>query len=121
MKKLTVIDLFSGAGGLSEGFLQTKKYKFLAHVEWKHPMVITLRNNLIKRWNYSEEEALKRVVEFDIQKTDELLNGNWSEETKKTYAQNNHDFIVKNGLKGLSEAGMREAHRSLHVRLLTRQ
>lgn len=103
MKKLTVIDLFSGAGGLSEGFLQTKKYKFLAHVEWEHPMVITLRNNLIKRWNYSEEEALKQVVEFDIQKTDELLNGNWSEETKKTYAQNNHDFIVKNGLKGLTD------------------
>lgn len=49
MKKYTVIDLFSGAGGLSEGFHQTGSFDFLAHVEWKKPMVETLRNNLIKR------------------------------------------------------------------------
>ena len=54
MKKIyTVIDLFSGAGGLTEGFLQTDKFDFLAHVEWEIPMVQTLRNNLIKRWNYN--------------------------------------------------------------------
>ena len=57
MKKLNAIDLFSGAGGLSEGFLETDKFKFLAHVEWEKPMVDTLRNNLMKNWNYSENEA----------------------------------------------------------------
>ena len=57
MAKYTAIDLFSGAGGLSEGFMQTGAFEFLAHVEWEKPMVDTLRNNLIKRWNYNEEKA----------------------------------------------------------------
>lgn len=59
MKKYTVIDLFCGAGGLSEGFHQTGYFDFLAHVEWEKPMVETLRNNLIKRWGYSEDKAKK--------------------------------------------------------------
>ena len=76
MKKntYTFIDLFSGCGGLSEGFLQSGKYEALAHVEWEMPMVDTLRNRLVKKWNHSEEEALKRVIHFDIQKTEELIN-----------------------------------------------
>lgn len=101
MKKLNAIDLFSGAGGLSEGFLQTHKYNFLAHIEWETPMVDTLRNNLIKRWNYSIEKANKAVIEFDIQKTDELLNGDWSNETIKQYGSVNNKDIQKKGLKGL--------------------
>lgn len=101
MKKYNVIDLFSGAGGLSEGFLETNKFHFLAHVEWEHPMVLTLRNNLIKRWRYTEEQALKSVVEFDIQKTTELLSGNWSNETILSYAENNHPLFVSKGLDGI--------------------
>lgn len=101
MKKLTAIDLFSGAGGLSEGFSQTGKFIFLSHVEWESPMVETLRNNLIKRWNYSQEDAKKRVIQFDIQKTEELINGVWLGELKKKYVKNNHPLIVKDGLKGL--------------------
>jgi DNA (cytosine-5)-methyltransferase 1 len=101
MKKLNVIDLFSGAGGLSEGFSQTGKYEFLAHVEWEHPMVETLRSNLVDRWGYTEEDALKTVVEFDIQKTHELINGEWSDETKKMYEKYNHSLVVNKGLKGL--------------------
>src|SRR5690554_902043 len=98
MKKLNVIDLFSGAGGLSEGFSQTGKYEFLAHVEWEHPMVETLRSNLVDRWGYTEEDALKTVVEFDIQKTHELINGEWSDETKKMYEKYNHSLVVNKGL-----------------------
>lgn len=101
MKKYTVIDLFSGAGGLSEGFHQTGSFDFLAHVEWEKPMVETLRNNLIKRWNYKEDDAKKSVVLFDIQKTDELLSGNWSDETVKTYGGFNHEKVIKKGLDGL--------------------
>ena len=68
--KLTFIDLFAGCGGLSEGFLQSGKFEALAHVEWEIPMVNTLRNRLQKKWNHSEDDALKRVVHFDIQKTE---------------------------------------------------
>lgn len=101
MKKYTVIDLFCGAGGLSEGFHQTGYFDFLAHVEWEKPMVETLRNNLIKRWNYSEDKSKKAVVLFDIQKTEELLNGNWSQDTIKIYGNYNHHLVIKKGLDGL--------------------
>lgn len=70
-------------------------------MEWEFPMVNTLRNRLVKSWNHSIEDAEKRVVMFDIQKTNELLNGNWSGESKKQYAEFNHPQIVSTGLKGL--------------------
>ena len=101
MKKLTVIDLFSGAGGLSEGFLQTNLFEFVAHVEWEMPMVKTLRKNLVNRWGYSEEEAIKRVIKFDIQKTDELMKGSWSKDTIETYGNENSDILQKDGIDGL--------------------
>ena len=83
-KKYTFIDLFAGCGGLSEGFLQTGKFEGLAHVEWETPMIDTLRQRLVDKWNHSIEDAKKRVIKFDVQKTDELIYGNWSDETKKT-------------------------------------
>ena len=100
-KKLTFIDLFAGCGGLSEGFLQSKKYEALAHVEWEIPMVNTLRKRLITKWKHTEEDALKRVVHFDIQKTDELLNGQWKKETTSLYSKTNHHEIISKGLKGI--------------------
>ena len=66
--KLTFIDLFAGCGGLSEGFLQSDKFEALAHIEWEMPMITTLRNRLVEKWNHTEEDALKRVIHFDIQK-----------------------------------------------------
>lgn len=101
MKKYNVIDLFSGCGGLSEGFLQTNKFKFLAHIEWEKPMVETLRNNLIKRWNYSSKESLERVVYFDIQKTDELINGNWGKKSIIKYGSYNSEILINKGLNGI--------------------
>ena len=68
MAKLNAIDLFAGAGGLSEGFLEQGQFNFLAHVEWEKPMVDTLRNNLVKEMNYTEEHAKRVVVLFDVQK-----------------------------------------------------
>ena len=99
--KLTFIDLFAGCGGLSEGFLQSGNFEALAHVEWETPMVNTLRNRLVEKWGHSEEDAAKRVVHFDIQKTNELINGNWNDETKKLYSKSNDAQIVNNGLKGI--------------------
>jgi DNA (cytosine-5)-methyltransferase 1 len=99
--KLTFIDLFAGCGGLSEGFLMSNKFKGLAHVEWELPMVKTLRYRLENKWQHSTEESLKRVVHFDIQKTEELINGNWTSDSKKEYGNSNHNLITQVGLKGL--------------------
>lgn len=100
-KKYTFIDLFAGCGGLSEGFLQTGKFEGLAHVEWESPMVDTLRKRLIDKWGHSEEDARKRVIKFDVQKTDELINGNWSDESISKYSRENHSDIIEHGLRGL--------------------
>lgn len=99
--KLTFIDLFAGCGGLSEGFLQSGEYEALAHVEWEMPMITTLRNRLVEKWNHSDEDALKRVIHFDIQKTDELIKGKWGNETLNSYSSTNHEVIKQKGLRGL--------------------
>ena len=101
MRKLNFIDLFAGCGGLSEGFLKTGMFNGLAHVEWELPMVKTLRNRLEKKWEHSKEDAEKRVIRFDIQKTDELFSGNWSEESRAVYGKDNSQEIVEKGLDGL--------------------
>ena len=100
-KKYTFIDLFAGCGGLSEGFLQTNRFCGLAHVEWEKPMVDTLRNRLVTKWKETEESARKKVIHFDIQKTDELLHGNWSRESVDQYGATNDDFVKLFGLKDL--------------------
>ena len=101
MKKYTFIDLFAGCGGLSEGFLQTNRFKALAHVEWEKPMVDTLRNRLVEKWGESVENAGEKVVLFDIQKTDELINGSWTEESNLQYGSYNADAVKTVGLKGI--------------------
>lgn len=100
-QKYTFIDLFAGCGGLTEGFLQTGRFKALAHVEWEKPMVDTLRNRLCEKWKHTQEDATNRVILFDIQKTDELINGNWSDDSITKYGSNNSSAIKQNGLRGL--------------------
>ncbi|WP_291287161.1 DNA cytosine methyltransferase [Flavobacterium sp.] len=70
--KINVIDLFAGCGGLTDGFLQTGKYKTLAAVDWEYPTIQTLKNRLKTKWAYDDVE---NVLHFDIQRTDELLEG----------------------------------------------
>lgn len=101
MKKITFIDLFSGCGGLSEGFLKSGKFEGLAHVEWELPMVNTLRNRLGNKWKYSNTEVNEKVIHFDIQKSLELINGNWSDESLKKYEKTNSKKIINEGLKGI--------------------
>lgn len=99
--KFTFIDLFAGCGGLSEGFLQTGSFEGLAHVEWELPMVNTLRHRLIQKWGHTEEESKKRVIHFDIQKSNELIDGNWSNESIKRFSSTNHSDLILSGLKGV--------------------
>lgn len=100
-KKYTFIDLFAGCGGLSEGFLQTGRFKSLAHLEWEKPMVDTLRNRLVTNYGLSEEEAREQVIQFDIQKTKEVIKGKWNESSIKQYGQYNANTIIEKGLKGV--------------------
>lgn len=99
-KKYTFIDLFAGCGGLSEGFMSSGHFRSLAHIEWELPMVQTLRKRLIQKWGETEEEANKKVILFDIQKTDELINGQWSEESLCKYGKDNSGQVL-NGLKAI--------------------
>ncbi|MCL2874474.1 MAG: DNA cytosine methyltransferase [Defluviitaleaceae bacterium] len=74
---LNTIDLFAGCGGLTEGFKQQSgQYNLIACVEWDKVACDALRHRLKTKWKL--ECADKRVLRFDIQRTDELLNG-WND------------------------------------------
>lgn len=73
--KLNNIELFAGAGGLLDGFEQSGNFNLLAAVEWLKPQVRTLQTRL--ETAYEMKDASKRVINFDIQRTSELING-WS-------------------------------------------
>lgn len=73
MDKLNTIELFAGTGGLLDGFEKTDKYNLLAAVEWLKPQQKTLINRL--KTKYDDVDAENKVLRFDIQRTDELING----------------------------------------------
>lgn len=73
MNKYKVVDLFSGAGGLLEGFLQTGLYYPQASVEWEKAPIETLRHRLKTKWGI--EHADQSAIWFDMQRTDELFTG----------------------------------------------
>ncbi|MDF2552859.1 MAG: haeIIIM [Chryseobacterium sp.] len=101
MKKYNFIDLFAGCGGLSEGFLQTNKFNALSHVEWELPMISTLRHRLVEKWKHSMNDSYKKVIHFDLQKTEELLNGNWSKESFDSYSSTNDVKLSFKGMDGI--------------------
>ena len=82
-KKLTALDLFAGCGGLTEGFEMTGLYETVACVEWEKTSRDTLAKRLQSKWGY--KDAQEKVLQFDVQRTDELLNG-WNED--KEYGSN---------------------------------
>lgn len=73
MAKIKTIDLFAGCGGLTEGFAQTGLYETQACVEWESAQCQNLTKRLREKWAMSDAE--QRVIRFDIQRTEELLNG----------------------------------------------
>lgn len=71
--KYNYIDLFAGCGGLTDGFEQTNKYNPQAFVEWDKNASNTLKNRLKIKWHLKNVD--EKVLHFDIQRMDELLNG----------------------------------------------
>ncbi|MDD5793016.1 MAG: DNA cytosine methyltransferase [Erysipelotrichaceae bacterium] len=78
---IKTLDLFAGCGGLCEGFEMEGHYETLACVEWEKAPCDNLRKHLQERWNMPD--ANKKVLRFDIQRTDELFEG-WSDENYGT-------------------------------------
>lgn len=79
-KKWNTIDLFAGCGGLTEGFEQSGFFENLACVEWEEAPATNLKNRLKCKWKYTCVD--EKVMVFDIQRTDELING-WNDEKYK--------------------------------------
>ena len=87
---VNTIDLFAGCGGLTEGFKQSGHYNTIACVEWDKAPCDTLRYNLKNKWKYNDAD--KRVIQFDIQRTKELYGG-WNDNTYG--ASKGLDFLVE--------------------------
>ena len=76
-KKIKMLDLFAGCGGLTDGFMQTGFFEDIAAVEWKEPQVKTLRNRLKTKWGKKDSED--SVLHFDIQREQDLYHG-WNQD-----------------------------------------
>lgn len=97
--KINSIDLFAGCGGLMDGFEKSGHYNTLACVEWERTPCINLEKRLREKWDYSDAD--KRVLRFDIQRTDELFSG-WENDEQygnsvgldKLIGNNSLDLII---------------------------
>lgn len=72
-RKLNTIELFAGCGGFVDGFAKSGKYNTLACVEWNIKPYEVLKRRLKSKYKMNDVD--KRVIRFDIQRTEELLNG----------------------------------------------
>ncbi|MFG1481473.1 DNA cytosine methyltransferase [Halobacteriovorax sp. HFRX-2_2] len=82
MNKYKAIDLFCGCGGLSEGFLQTKKFDIPLHIDWDKAPLQTLKHRLKTKWNHKDPN--ESVLQFDLQDVSELLTG-WYEDNDQPH------------------------------------
>lgn len=93
--KVNTIDLFAGCGGLMDGFEQTGHYNTLACVEWEHSPCDNLRKRLADKWHYAN--ANEQVLQFDIQRTNELFNG-WNDDSIYKSSQGLNKLIGTNSV-----------------------
>ena len=78
-KKYSVIDLFAGCGGLTDGFEQTRHFNTVACVEWDTYAIQNLKKRLRDKWHYRNVDDF--VLQFDIQQTNKLFEG-WSDDKR---------------------------------------
>jgi DNA (cytosine-5)-methyltransferase 1 len=98
-KVLKTIDLFAGCGGLYDGFEKAGGFKSVGFVEWEKSPCETLIKRLESKWRYKEASNL--VLRFDIQRTEELLNG-WRDDSlygtnsglKNIVGKNKVDIVI---------------------------
>lgn len=96
MGKINTIDLFAGCGGLCEGFEQSGHYNTVAAVEWDKAPILNLRNRLSTKWGYKNADEI--AMRFDIQRTEELING-WFEDEEYGTSKGLSYYVDKNGGK----------------------
>ena len=70
---MNIIDLFCGCGGLTEGFLATKKFRTLALIDWDKPSLETLIKRMETKWDYKNVKDIS--IHYDLQKIKEILYG----------------------------------------------
>lgn len=86
------IDLFAGCGGLMDGFLQSGHYKTIAAVEWEKSACENLRERLRSKWGRSDANQI--VLQFDIQRTEDLFAG-WKDDPDYGTSKGLDSFVKK--------------------------
>lgn len=92
VKKIKMLDLFAGCGGLTDGFLKTGLYEDIAAVEWLKPQVETLRKRLKTKWK--KKDAEESVLHFDIQREESLFGG-WNDDPEFGSSKGLDYFVKK--------------------------
>ena len=95
-RAINTIDLFAGCGGLNEGFAQTGLYRMISGVEWDKAPVDCLRYRMKTKWGVADSD--ERILRFDMQRTDELING-WAEDPEYGSSAGLNHYVKESGEK----------------------
>ena len=109
MKKYSVVDLFAGAGGLSLGFMQTKKYDIKVAFENNPDMQATYRANHpnvevlgdVCKANY--KDIKKRFGSIDVVIGGPPCQGFSNANRQKNHAISQNNMLVKQYLRAILE------------------
>lgn len=93
-KRISTIDLFAGCGGLTEGFEQSGHYSIVTGVEWEKAPIDCLRHRMKTKWNM--EDADDRILQFDMQRSEELING-WDNDSTYGTSKGIQYYVDKSG------------------------